>query len=188
MHKIPLLNYNSHGDGIFIITLMLSVHLSRGHRVFGAVVTILILILLFSILSYFLFNLVLLGYFSSDCVCEVKEDMYDGANSQLALLAQLGALSNQLVVSTWVHANVNPIRGLQCDFCDGGHINGYCVPYIEEAHYIGHFKSQTIMSTPITHDRMIIQVLTGVTIKFKILTGSSSRSTTKEVIPSRRDF
>lgn len=58
----------------------------------------------------------LLRYFSSNCACEVKEDMNDGADFQVDLLAQLQPLSMQIAVSTLVSTNVNSGRVLWCDF------------------------------------------------------------------------
>ena len=58
----------------------------------------------------------LLRYYSSDFVCEMKEYMYDGADFQLALSTQLELLLKHIVSSSLVTTNVNPVRALQCDF------------------------------------------------------------------------
>lgn len=60
--------------------------------------------------------------------------MYDGADCQLVMLANLETLSKEIVALTLVPANVNPLRALQCDLCGKSHANGHCVPeeYIEE--------------------------------------------------------
>lgn len=73
----------------------------------------------------------LLRCFFSDCACEVNEDMYNKANSQLSLLAELEVLSKQLAESTRVQENANPIRALRCHLWGEGHTNGYCVSYIK---------------------------------------------------------
>ena len=54
-------------------------------------------------------------------------------DTHIALLAQLVALTKQLVASQLTQTNVSQIQILGCDFCGGEHLNGNCVPNMENA-------------------------------------------------------
>ena len=112
----------------------------------------------------------LLEYFSSDCVCDINENMYNVVDFQLPILAQLEALSKKLVVSTLIPLNVNLVRVIRCDFYGEVHANGYCILYIEETHYTGDYQEPNHYFNTYNTRRVITQVLNGVTIKFKIST------------------
>lgn len=96
--------------------------------------------------------------------------MYKGVDSQLALLTQIEGLSKQLVSSSRVQANV--IRPGPYDVIYVVEVTSLVIVYHTLKKHIIHetIKSQTVTSTHITHDTMIIQILIGLIIKFKIST------------------
>lgn len=56
------------------------------------------------------------------------------------------ALLKQLIASTLVLANVNPVRSFRCYLCGEGHTNDYCVleRYVVETHYVENYQEPNI--------------------------------------------
>lgn len=97
-------------------------------------------------------------------------------NVYFDLLEKLKFLTKQLDASILAHANASQVRVFWCDYCGGGHANIYCVQarYIGETHYdINHQKSDPYLNNDNSW-WVIIQILNGVTLNFKILIKNNS--------------